>query len=52
MMLVGSFGSKKGSNNLKNKKNHMKAKGGLTKKKAKKAAPKGTCFHCGQDGNW
>ena len=28
----------------------MRANGGVTKKKVKKAAPKGTCFHCGQDG--
>ena len=29
----------------------MKVKGGVTKKKVKETAPKGTCFHCGQDGH-
>ena len=46
-MLVGSSISK----NKKKKKNSMKAKGGVTKKKIKEAALKGTYFHCGQDGH-
>ena len=45
MMLVDSSTSKKSSKNNKKKKNPMKAKGGVTKKKIKEVAPKGTCFH-------
>ena len=52
VMLVGSSSFKKGSKNLKKEKKPMKVKGGVTKKKAKEAAPKSTFFHCGQDGNW
>ena len=51
MMLVDSSVSKKGYKNKKKKKKAMKAKGGVTKKKVKKTTPKGTCFHCGQDGH-
>ena len=29
----------------------MKENGSVTKKKVKEAAPKGTYFHCGQDGH-
>ena len=43
--------SKKGYKN-KRKGISTKAKGGVAKKKkAKMIAPKGTCFHCGQDGH-
>ena len=53
MILVDSFVSKKGSKNKKKKKKKsMKAKGCVNKKKVKKVAPKGTCFHCDQDGHW
>ena len=52
MMLVDSSISKKCSKNNNKKKNPMKAKGGVTKKKVKEAAPKGTCFHCSKDGHW
>ena len=53
VMLVYSFVSKKGpkNKNKKKKKKPMKSKGGVTKKKAKEVAQKGTCFHCGQDGH-
>ena len=50
MMLVGCSDSKKSSTNKK-KETPLKAKGGVTKKKAKEAPTKGTCFHCGQDGH-
>ena len=44
--------SKKGSKN-KRKRISTKDKGGVDKKKkVKKATPKDTCFHCGQDGHW
>ena len=49
-MLVDSSGSKKISKNKKKKK-LMKVKGGVTKKATEKA-PKGICFHYGQDGQW
>ena len=49
MMLMVSF--KKGSKNKKKKKKPMKATRGVTKKNVKEATPKGTCFHCGQDGH-
>ena len=52
MMLVDSSSFKKNSKNNNKKKNPMKAKGGVTKKKVKEAAPKGTCFHYSQDGHW
>ena len=52
VMLVNSSVSKKGSKNIKTTKKPMKEKGGVTKKKVKKTTPKGTCFHCGQDGHW
>ena len=51
MMLVDSFVYKKGSKNKKKRKNPMKAKGGVTKKKAKETTLNGTCFHCHKDGN-
>ena len=51
MMLVDSFVSKKGSKNQKKNKKPMKAKGGVTKKKAKETTLIGTCFHCHKDGN-
>ena len=47
VMLVDSSDSK---NNK--KKNLMKVKGDVTKKKVKEATPKGTCFDCGKDGHW
>ena len=47
VMLVDSYVYKKGSKNKKIKKKPMKEKGGVTKKKVKKVAPKGICFHFG-----
>lgn len=47
VMLMDSFGYKRSSKKKKNK-NPMKVKGGVTKKKAIKKAPKRTYFHCGQ----
>ena len=44
VMLIGSSSSKKDSKNSKNKKKPLKAKGGVTMKKAKEVALKGTCF--------
>ena len=52
MMLVDSFVSKKGSKNKKKNKKPLKAKGGVTKKKAKETTLIGTCFHYHKDGNW
>ena len=52
VMLMDSYVSKKGSKNKKKKKRPMKPKGEETKKKVKETTPKGTCFHCGQDGHW
>ena len=52
VMLVDSFVSMKGSKNKNKRKKPMKAKGGVTKKKAKETTLKGTCFHCHKDSNW
>ena len=51
MMLVDSYGSKKGYKNKKKRK-ITKQKGGATKKKAKETSSKGRCFHCGKEGHW
>ena len=51
VMLVDSSTSKKSYKNKKKKKKPMKVKEGITKKKVKKVAPKGTCFHYGQNGH-
>ena len=50
VMLVDSSSSKKSSKNMKRK--ITKQKGGAAKKKAKETSSKGTCFHCGKEGNW
>ena len=52
MMLVDSSVSKKGFKNKKKRKKPMKAKGGVTKKKAREITLKGTCFHYHKDDNW
>ena len=49
VMLVDSFGSKKGSKNNKKRK-ITKQKGGAAKKKSKETSSKGTYSHCGQVG--
>ena len=51
VVLMDSSGSKKSSNNEKKSKS-TQVEGGVVEKKAKETAPKGTCFHFGQVGQW
>ena len=50
-MLMDSSSSKRSSKNKKKRKSTQVVVG-MAENKAKETAPKGTCFHYGQDGNW